>query len=142
MSDMNSVPPGSSQLDNDAIAHLVDCFYDKVRQHPVIGPIFNDAVRDWPEHKRRLTAFWCSVALRAGTYQGNPMAVHRALPIQGRHFDQWLALWRATCSELLNSDDATCMIGYGESIGRGLRLGLGLPDGARPFPLPVIGSGV
>lgn len=140
MSGMSSLQPDNTRLDSAAIAQLVDCFYDKVRQHPVIGPVFNDVVRDWPAHKQRLTAFWCSVALRAGTYHGNPMAVHRALPIQGRHFDQWLTLWRATCNELLSSDDATRMIGHAENIGRGLRLGMGLPVGASPFPLPVIGS--
>ena len=127
--------PGSS-LNEASIAQLVDCFYNKVRVHPGIGPLFNDVVRDWPEHKRRLTSFWCSVALRVGTYRGNPMAVHRALPIQGRHFDQWLNLWGATCSERLNGEDAAVLIGYAENIGRGLRLGLGLPADGTLFPCP------
>lgn len=139
---MSFAKSNSSGLNEATIAHLVDCFYDKVQQHPVIGPVFNEVVRDWPEHKRRLTAFWCSVALRAGSYHGNPMAVHRALPIQGTHFDQWLTLWRATCKELLNAGDAARLIGFAENIGRGLRMGLGLPVGAGAFPLPVIGSGI
>ena len=139
---MSSLQPDRSSLNEAAIAQLVDCFYAKVQQHPVLGPVFNDVVHDWPEHKRRLTAFWCSVALRAGSYRGNPMAVHRALPIQGTHFDQWLTLWRATCRALLDSGDAERLIGFAENIGRGLRMGLGLPVGTGAFPLPVIGSGI
>ena len=49
------------------IATLVDHFYEKVRRDPEIGPVFNAAVHDWDEHKRLLTSFWCSVALRAGS---------------------------------------------------------------------------
>ena len=38
----------------EAIARLVDVFYDRVRADPLIGPVFNEAVHDWPEHKRLL----------------------------------------------------------------------------------------
>ena len=68
----------ATTLDESRIANLVDRFYDKVQADPSIGPIFNAAVHDWPEHKRLLTSFWCSVALRAASYRGNPMSVHRA----------------------------------------------------------------
>lgn len=138
---MNDPHADHDRLDPAGIARLVDCFYDKVRLHPVLGPVFHEVVRDWPEHLRRLTSFWCSVALRAGTYRGNPMAVHSALPIQARHFDAWLSLWRSTCRERFGSEDAAILIGYAENIGRGLRLGLGLPAAGMPFPVPVIGRG-
>ena len=80
-----------SRLDAERIALLVDRFYDKVRVDPQLGPVFNAAVHDWDEHKRTLTSFWCSVALRANSYRGNPMAVHRAQPaIRAEHFKRWL----------------------------------------------------
>jgi hemoglobin len=36
--------------DPERIAALVDRFYDRIRVHPTLGPVFNAAVHDWPEH--------------------------------------------------------------------------------------------
>lgn len=127
-------------FDETQIALLVDRFYDKVRVDPLIGPIFNAAVHDWDEHKRRLTSFWSSVALRTGTYHGNPMGVHRSQPIRAEHFTRWLQLWRETTEEVLDNIHAIQMIEYADRIGRSLRLGLGLPEHmeARPLGIRVI----
>lgn len=131
----------STPFDEAAIARLVDCFYDKVRRDPLLGPVFNPAVHDWPEHKRLLTSFWASVMLRAGTYRGNPMAAHRPHAIQSTHFARWLALWKETATELLDPASAARIIEHAERIGRGLQLGLGLLD--RPDPrllgVPLVG---
>ena len=121
----------------DDIARLVDAFYDKVRADPVIGPIFNEAVHDWPEHKRLLTSFWCSVVLKAQTYRGNPMRAHRPWPIQAQHFDHWLALWRETTAELLPEAEADTMVAFAERIGQSLRYGLGLEGDASPLRVPI-----
>lgn len=118
------------------IAALVDRFYDRVRVHPDLGPVFNAAVDDWAEHKRLLTSFWSSVILRAGTYRGNPMQKHRGHPITTQHFVQWLALWRETADELLTPAQAELVHAYADRIGRSLRYGLGLPEpGQGPVPL-------
>lgn len=126
-------------LDPAALAQLVDRFYDKVRRDPELGPVFNAAVHDWDEHKQRLVSFWASVALRAGSYRGNPMAVHLALGgIGSGHFETWLRLWRDTARELLEPEAAATLIGHAERIGASLRLGMGLGEGgARPLGLPV-----
>ena len=126
-------------LDSAALARLVDRFYDKVRRDPDLGPVFNAAVHDWDEHKQRLVSFWASVALRAGSYRGNPMAVHRGLAgIGAGHFETWLRLWRDTTRELLEPGAADTLIGHAERIGASLRLGMGLGDDrARPLGLPI-----
>lgn len=116
------------RFDETQIAQLVDRFYEKVRLDPLLGPVFNAAVHDWDDHKRTLTSFWSSVALRTASYRGNPMAMHRAHPIRVEHFARWLALWRETTPEVLDDADAAQMIEYAERIGRSLRLGLGLPE--------------
>src|SRR3569832_2158485 len=113
-------------LTETAIARLVDRFYDKVTADPVLGPVFNPVVHDWPEHKRLLTSFWCSVALGAASYRGNPMALPRRLPLRAAHFDHWLDLWRATCAEELDEAGAAQMGEYAQRIGRSLKYGLGL----------------
>jgi hemoglobin len=133
-------PPG---LDRAALARLVDCFYDKVRVDPLIGPVFNAAVHDWTAHKALLTEFWASVVLRAATYRGNPLAMHKPHPIRAEHFDRWLALWRETTRELLDSDSAALMQTYAERIGTGMKLGLGLldaPRSGRSLGVPIIGA--
>ena len=122
---------GPARHDDDSltiaeIERLVDRFYDRVQRDPVLGPIFNPAVLDWAEHKRTLVSFWSSVALRSGTYRGNPMAAHRPHPIQAGHFDHWLALWRETADEVLSPAHAALFADYARRIARSLRYGLGL----------------
>lgn len=115
--------PSSEQL-----AALVDVFYDRIQRHADLGPVFNTAVQDWPEHKRLLTSFWISVVLRAGSYRGNPMAAHRPHAITTQHFVQWLALWRETADEVLAPKQAALVHEYANRIGRSLRHGLRLAE--------------
>lgn len=118
------------------IEALVSRFYDRIQVHPELGPVFNAAVHDWPEHKRLLVSFWTSVILRAGTYRGNPMAAHQGHPITTAHFVQWLALWRETADALLAPAQAELVHEYANRIGRSLRYGLGLPEpGREPIAL-------
>lgn len=132
-------PPSADTLDADHIARLIDRFYDKVRTDDLIGPVFNAVVSDWDEHKERLTRFWCSVALRSGTYQGNPMSKHRPLVdkphgVDGEHFERWLSLWRQTVPEIMSEDATAILVTYAERIGHGLQTGMGIgackPGGA------------
>jgi len=129
----------AATFDETTIASLVDHFYEKVRRDPQIGPVFNAAVHDWDAHKRLLTSFWASVALRAGSYRGNPMAAHRPHPIRAEHFDRWLALWHETCDEELDEAHAGQMLEYAQRIGRSLKYGLGLHPQAQPFGVPIVG---
>ena len=126
----SAAPSGKDEVipDHGQIEALVDRFYDRIQLHPELGPVFNAAVHDWPEHKRLLTSFWTSVILRAGTYRGNPMAAHHGQPITTAHFVQWLALWRETADELLAPAQAELVHEYASRIGRSLRYGLGLPE--------------
>lgn len=135
MSDMNTPMP----FDEHAIATLVDRFYEKVRVDAQLGPIFNATVHDWDEHKALLTSFWSSVALRAGSYRGNPMAAHRPHPIRAEHFEHWIALWLETCAEVLDETHAAQMVEFAQRIGRSLSYGLGLNPQARPLGVPIVG---
>lgn len=135
---MSILQPIEQGLTPATVALLIDRFYDKIRVHPTLGPVFNAVVNDWDEHKRLLTSFWCSVALRANSYHGNPMAKHRPLPVDAAHFQDWLALWRTTTRELLDDEAAVRMINYAERIGQGLQLGMGLNPHARPLPVASV----
>ena len=100
----SGAPAEAVELTQAQLAELVDRFYEQVRVDPELGPVFNAAIDDWPEHKRMLTEFWSSVALGTRSYRGNPMAAHRPHPIRAEHFDRWLALWRQTASEVLPAE--------------------------------------
>jgi hemoglobin len=130
----------TAPLATQDIERLVDRFYDRVRADAVLGPIFNPAVHDWAEHKRTLVSFWSSVALRAGTYRGNPMAAHRPHAIDAGHFDHWLALWRQTADDALTPDQAELFHDYARRIARSLQYGLGI-DRHTGSPLPIDGGG-
>ena len=62
------------QIDEAGLERLIPLFYERVRADPEIGPIFNEAVADWPGHLERLIAFWSSVMLTTGRYKGSPLA--------------------------------------------------------------------
>ena len=105
---------------------LVDRFYAKVREDEVLGPVFNAAVQDWPEHLEKLTAFWSSVMLTTGRYKGNPMVAHlkHKSVIEPAMFDRWLQLWRETASEVLDGADAAAVAAKAERIAESLQLGM------------------
>lgn len=87
-------------IDRTLIADVVRRFYALIRRDPMLGPIFNPRVADWPEHEAKIARFWSSVLLTTGEYRGSPMQVHLAIPDLTRdHFDRWLALFAAALDE-------------------------------------------
>ena len=105
---------------------LVDRFYAKVREDAVLGPIFNGAIADWPEHLEKLTAFWSSVMLTSGRYKGNPMAAHlkHREAIRPQMFDRWLELWRETAAQTLGEHGAANVTAKAKRIAESLQLGM------------------
>ncbi|WP_143961137.1 group III truncated hemoglobin [Litoribacter populi] len=89
------------------VSLLVNSFYEKVRQHDTLGPIFNGVVDDWPTHLERLSDFWEMVILNTGPGAGkfNPVKVHKDVDketdrqIHQAHFGNWLELWFSTLDE-------------------------------------------
>lgn len=99
---------GEPGIDEDGIRRLVELFYSRAREDEMLGPVFNDAVHDWPEHFEKLAAFWSSVMLTTGRYKGNPMIAHvkHVRRITPEMFDRWLALWREATVEAMPSTGA------------------------------------
>jgi hemoglobin len=117
-------------IDETVIRELVHAFYARVRDDPMLGPIFNDGVESWQEHLEKLCDFWSSVTLMSGRYKGTPMAAHAALPaLAGEHFDRWLELFRATARERCSPDAASLFIDRAERIAQSLELGVALHRG-------------
>lgn len=94
-------------IDEAFISKLVDTFYRRVRAHPLLGPVFNDAITDWEPHLATMKDFWTSVALNAGRYSGKPVPAHaRHRTIAPWHFDIWLGLFEQTLRDIAPKPDA------------------------------------
>ncbi len=94
-------------IDEAFISRLVDDFYGRVRLHERLGPIFDAAIDDWPEHLAKLKLFWASVALNAGVYEGRPMQAHLRLPtLEPAHFGDWLMLFEETLRDIAPDEAA------------------------------------
>jgi hemoglobin len=108
------------------LAALVGAFYAKIRADDRLGPLFNAAVDDWPEHLEKLAGFWSSVMLTSGRYKGNPVAAHakHATAIRPEMFDHWLALWAETAREILAPGAADLIRLKAERIAESLKLAL------------------
>lgn len=115
------MPITEQQLDQ-----LVDRFYARVREDEVLGPVFNGAIADWPEHLEKLSAFWSSVMLTTGRYKGQPMVAHmkHKASIEPAMFDRWLGLWRETAAEILDAAGIAAVTEKAERIAESLQLGM------------------
>ena len=113
-----------AHLDEGSIRGLVETFYDRVRQDPLLAPVFEAQIRpeDWPHHLDRMTDFWGTALLASGRYRGNPMTRHAVLPeIDSQHFDRWLELFEATVEELFEPSVAEGILSLATGMRRGLQ---------------------
>jgi hemoglobin len=99
-------------VDAAYIDHFVETFYGKIQQDALLGPIFNERVRDWPAHLARMKAFWRSVLHNTGEFAGNPMIKHIVIPgLELRHFSHWLELFYQTLRDAEDTPEATALVG-------------------------------
>lgn len=120
-----------NEITEEALTRLVETFYARVRQDPLIGPVFNRAVHDWDEHLPKLQAFWSSIMLGSGRYKGQPMPAHvrHGDAISPASFERWLQLWHQTTSELFASGPAEALQSKAERIAESLSLGIAFHRG-------------
>ena len=108
----------------EEISQLVNQFYGRVRADPVLGPIFDSHIDDWPAHLQVMVQFWSSILKGSGEYSGTPMPKHVALPdIEASMFHRWLDLFHATTAELPNRDMANQADELARRIARSLWFG-------------------
>lgn len=98
------------------VALLVSSFYKKVRTNDVLGPFFNEAIKDWKAHLDRLTTFWETSLFMSKKieqkYHGDPLEAHVKVDKENNnsitelHFGIWLNLWFETIEALFKGDNA------------------------------------
>ena len=87
----------------EEVAQLVNAFYARVREDPLIGHVFADHITDWPTHLGKMVDFWSASLRGTARFRGNPMAAHnRIAGVSETHFQRWLALFRQTTQSMEN----------------------------------------
>ena len=66
----------------EEIAALVNGFYGRVREDPLLSPVFAEHVKDWDAHLPKMVDFWSSALRKTARYRGTPMPKHAALPAE------------------------------------------------------------
>ena len=118
----------------DDVVNLVDTFYKKVVEDPMLGPAFNDVAQvDWPTHLPRMYQFWETVLFSKPGYKGNPAEIHsqlkdkmtaHGLELKLEHFDHWIAVFQETVDELFEGERANRAKKSAYQLGRGLTVHL------------------
>jgi hemoglobin len=110
---------------NAGLAELLRHFYADVRQHDVLGPIFNSRVKDWSAHLDKIAEFWARQTGGPSAYHGGLASAHLPIGIQPEHFQLWLGLWDFNCQRHLAPAEAAEMSELAHRIGRQLQRILG-----------------
>jgi hemoglobin len=105
----------------ERLRFLLRHFYADVRQHHLIGPIFNRTIHDWPAHLETIADFWSNVTGGPLRYSGPMPMKHVPLGLDARHFDAWLDLWRRHCRAHIGGAEGEELITAAESIGERIR---------------------
>jgi hemoglobin len=116
-------------IDETMIETLIRAFYARVRQDPLLAPVFASRIADWEPHLDNMFAFWSSLTLQTGRYQGQPMAKHMPLAVDARHFDRWLALFEETARDLCPSAAAERFVERARRVAESLELGVASANG-------------
>lgn len=100
------------ELQNRAhVELLVNTFYERVREHKILGPIFNEQAKvDWDHHLPKMVNFWSSILLGESSYDGNPMTRHiqlsKSIPFGENEFAAWINLFQKTVDDLFTGEKA------------------------------------
>ncbi|WP_411343693.1 globin [Paenibacillus sp. WLX1005] len=91
----------------EGVRRLVEAFYPKVQQDPLIGPLFPEDIYPVMEKQYMfLSQFFGGPSLFSDAY-GHPMmrARHMAFPITNEKADAWLACMNAALQEIGVQDE-------------------------------------
>lgn len=120
-------------IDEAMIQRLVHGFYDRIRAHAILGPLFASQIEDWAPHLAKMVDFWSSVVLMSKRYDGRPVPAHVKIPgLDHAHFDIWLGLFEAVARETCPPAAASLFIDRAQRIAQSLRLSLDFHRGLLP----------
>lgn len=109
-------------VSQDDIQVLVNSFYDKVKTSE-IGFFFEEIAKvNWEKHLPKMYIFWESVLFATVKFNGNPMGAHfpinEIIPMEKKHFEAWLQLWKETVDENFSGEMAESAKNKAENIAK------------------------
>jgi len=122
--DAGSLNPNGITVEN--IRTMVELFYTRTQQDDLLGPIFAQRVTDWDAHYEKMTRFWSSATLRAGTYSGRPIEAHRFGGFTKAHFDRWVELFTETAGEVFSDYDQEILCSLAKRMATSIAMRIGV----------------
>ncbi len=108
-------------IGHERVAAIVDDFYERVQRHPTLAQPFA-RVKDWPEHKARVTHFWWLTLggkrYREDRHRIGP--VHMEVGVSEAQMLAWLRLFRETLASHLEPELAVAWYRRAQTMGRSL----------------------
>lgn len=102
------------------ILQLIKPFYADIRQHGVLGPIFNGHIKDWPAHLEKIADFWALQTGGHSRYRGGFGVAHVSLGLGAEHFQHWLGLWEFNNARQIDPSEAAEMNALAQQLARRL----------------------
>jgi len=97
-----NTPALCEAVDYQQVAQVIHAFYQKLIQHPQLGPFFSH-IEDFDQHEKRIVDFWW--LSMGGTLEQPPkidmIGKHFPLGIQQQDLEVWLVLFGETLGEHL-----------------------------------------
>ena len=113
------------QIGLEKISAVVDDFYNRIQRHPTLARPFS-RVRNWDEHKARLSHFWWislgGAAYRPDIYNVAAKHMDAEVGMTAALIDDWLALFQETLRDSLPMEHAEAWLSRAQNMGRSLRL--------------------
>ena len=106
---------------HDGIYAFIKPFYDDVRQHSALGPIFINQIENWPKHLLRITEFWARQMGGPSKYDGGFAGAHLRLNIPPGLIAEWLQLFQFNCQRQLSEPESSEMYALAERLGSNLQ---------------------
>lgn len=107
------------------IREMVELFYSRTQQDDLLGPIFGKIVQDWDAHYEKMTRFWSSATLQAGTYSGRPIEAHKFGGLTTAHFERWVELFTRTAGDVFSKNDAAIFVDLGKKMATSIAMRIG-----------------
>ena len=96
--------PTADMCTEEKIIQLVNWFYESIRRDEVLGPIFNQHVKDGDTHLSTKMDFWSSTLRGSARFRGALMPKHTALPgLSFKLLERRPTLFRQTTDALPNA---------------------------------------
>lgn len=118
--------PVSHGITVEKIREMVELFYSRTQQDTLLGPIFKERVADWDAHYEKMTRFWSSATMRAGTYSGRPIEAHRFGGFTEAHFDRWVEMFTKTAQDVFPEKDAEVLIDLAKKMASSIAMRIGV----------------